>query len=49
MRSAVLPRVAFLDVGRVRFLIRLWRWGKNPAEALFDHRGGILRSLKVRP
>lgn len=46
MRSACLPERAFLDVGRVRFLVRLWVWGKNPAEALFDGQGGILRSIK---
>lgn len=47
MRSNVLATRAYLDVARVRFLVRLWVWGKNPAEALFDGQGGTLRSLKV--
>jgi len=46
MRSTALPARSTLDVARVRFLVRLWVWGKNPAEALFDGRGGILRSIK---
>jgi hypothetical protein len=45
MRSNLLPAVSYLDVARVRFLVRLWVWGKHRAEAQFSSTGGILVSI----
>lgn len=50
MRSALLPTVARLDVGRVRFLLRC----RNLAAfqrvfAVFDQHGGELDRVKVFP
>jgi hypothetical protein len=48
MRSAVLPAVSYLNVARVRFLVRLWVWGRNRAEAQFSADGGKLVSIPSR-
>lgn len=47
MRSAMLPSISRLDANRVRFLVRLWVYGKNRAEGLFNAYGGELRSSKL--
>lgn len=50
MRSALLPARAFLDVGRVRFLLRLLPLpGFRRTHVLFDSEGGQLQSGARKP